>query len=322
MGKVEDGLKIYPKGVFELSEIGRELKEEDLVGVGLTSDDLYEYYLKLTFENSLVSDAKLDIISYSEELMNEEFGTYLEILCLIKLKGSEKHVMFWRSLNIIFTDEYGAYSAVDEVDGEIYYINPEKYLEVSKKNAERERVEDEKRAIKFKEDTERYAIEKEKRELAKKERYEKEKREMEESYNRLTTDKKELVKVLRVCDRGLLKSKEYKQLMLAISKKVRYVEDIQLLEENTTWLTIKVVHPKGFNKNKTRTSSILKVHKTTFKVFIYKGLWQNIYVSESYRSILNYIGDQNKELLTYADCKERYNEERMVHLTKLMDSLK
>ena len=322
MGKVEEGLKIYPNGVFSVSDISRELEETDLVGTRLTGDELNDnYYLRLTGDNSIVSDGLVDVVICFEEFINEDFATCVVLNCLMKIKGTEKHLILWKNMEVDFTDEYGGYSIGDEIDGGIYLVNPDKYLEVSKKKSERERFFKERQAIKFKEAAKRAVIEKEKKDLASKERYEKEKSEMEESYNRLTNEKKELVKVLRVCDRGLLKSKEYRQLMLTISKKVSYVEDIQLLEENTTWLTLKVVHPKGFNKNKTRTSSILKVHKTTFKVFIYKGLWKNIYVSESYRSILNYIGDQNKELLTYAECKERYNEERMVYLTKLMGTL-
>ena len=46
MGKVEEGLKIYPKGVFYVSDISRELEETDLVGTRLTGDELNDnYYL-------------------------------------------------------------------------------------------------------------------------------------------------------------------------------------------------------------------------------------------------------------------------------------
>ena len=97
-------------------------------------------------------------------------------------------------MGVDFTDEFGGYSIGDEIDGGIYLVNPDKYLEVSKKKSERERFFKERQAIKFKEAAKRAVIEKEKKELASKERYEKEKREMEESYNRLTNEKKELVK--------------------------------------------------------------------------------------------------------------------------------
>ena len=44
MGKVEEGLKIYPKGVFYVSDISRELEETDLVGTRLTGDELNDNY--------------------------------------------------------------------------------------------------------------------------------------------------------------------------------------------------------------------------------------------------------------------------------------
>ena len=144
---------------------------------------------------------------------------------------------------------------------------------------------------------------------------------MEESFSKLSVDTKKFINILRVCPKGLLNSQEYHQLMLAISNKVGYVEDIQLVEENNAWLTIKITHPRGFNNNKTRTSSILDIHKNTLKINIQKGLLKGIYAIESYRTILDYLVDQKTELLTPSECKARYVKGRMEFLSKLMGTL-
>ena len=109
--------------------------------------------------------------------------------------------------------------------------------------------------------------------------------------------------------------------MLAISNKVGYIEDIQLVEENNAWLTIKITHPRGFNNNKTRTSSILNIHKNTLKINIRKGLLKGIYVVESYSTVLDYLVDQKTELLTPAECKASYVNGRMEFLSKLIGNL-
>lgn len=322
MGKVEEGLRIYPDGVFSITDIGRDLEESDLVGTGLTSDEIHDnYYLNLTGDNSLVSDSKVDVIMCFEEYLNEDFATCIVLTCLLKLKGTEKHLIIWRNMDVEFTDEYGGYTMADEIDGGIYLVNPDKYLELSRKKAERERVFKERQAIKENEEAVWSAIYKEQREKEAEARYEKEKRETEESYNKLSVDTKKFITILRSCPKGLLNSQEYHKLMLAISNKVGYVEDIQLVEENNAWLTIKITHPRGFNNNKTRTSSILDIHKNTLKINIQKGLLKGIYAIESYRTILDYLVDQKIELLTPAECKARYVKGRMEFLSKLMGTL-
>lgn len=322
MGKVEEGLKIYPNGVFSVSDISRELEESDLVGTSLTGDELHDnYYLRLNGDNSIVSDGLVDVVICFEEFINEDFATCVVLNCLMKIKGTEKHLILWKNMGVDFTDEYGGYSIGDEIDGGIYLVNPDKYLEVSKKKSERERLFKERQAIKEKEEAIWSAIYKEQREKEAEARYEKEKREMEESYNRLSIDAKRFITLLRTCNKGLLNSNEHQQLMLTISNKLGYIEDIQLVEENNAWLTIKITHPRGFNNNKKRTSSILKVHKTTFKIFIFKGLLKGIYAVESYRTVLDYLLDQKTELLTPAECKARYVKGRMEFLSKLMGTL-
>lgn len=323
MGKVEEGLRIYPDGVFSITDIGRDLEESDLVGTGLTSDEIHDnYYLNLTGDNSLVSDSKVDVIMCFEEYLNEDFATCIVLTCLLKLKGTEKHLILWRNMDVEFTDEYGGYTMADEIDGGIYLVNPDKYLEVSRKKAERERVFKERQAIKENEEAVWSDIYKEQREKEAEARYEKEKRETEESYNKLSVDTKKFITLLRSCPKGLLNSKEYYPVMAAISNKVGYVEDIQLVEENNAWLTLKVTHPRGFNNNKTRTSSILNIHKNTLKIHIQKGLLKGLYAVESYRTVLDYLVDQKTELLTPAECKARYVNGRMEFLSKLMGTLK
>lgn len=323
MGKVEEGLKIYPDGLFSISDISRDLEESDLIGTGLTLDEIHDkYYLRLTGDNSIVSDAKVDVIMCFEEYVNEDFATCVVLNCLMKLKGTEKHVILWRNMDVEFTDEYGGYTIADEIDGGIYLVNPDKYLEVSRKKAERERVFKERQAIKENEEAVWSAIYKEQREKEAEARYEKEKRETEESYNKLSVDTKKFITILRSCPKGLLNSKEYYPVMAAISNKVGYVEDIQLVEENNAWLTLKVTHPRGFNNNKTRTSSILNIHKNTLKIHIQKGLLKGLYAVESYRTVLDYLVDQKTELLTPAECKARYVNGRMEFLSKLMGTLK
>ena len=162
MGKVEEGLKIYPYGVFSISDISRELEESDLVGTSLTGDELHDnYYLRLTGDNSIVSDAKVDVVMCFEEYVNEDFATCVVLNCLLKLKGTETHLILWKNMDVVIIDEYGGYTIADEIDGGIYLVNPDKYLEVSKKKAERESFFKERQAIKEKEESERFAIYKE-----------------------------------------------------------------------------------------------------------------------------------------------------------------
>lgn len=159
MGKVEEGLKIYPKGVFAVSDISRELEETDLVGTRLTGDELQDnYYLRLTGDNSIVSDGLVDVVICFEEFINEVFATCVVLNCLMKIKGTEKHLILWKNMGVDFTDEYVGYSIGDEIDGGIYLVNPDKYLEVSKKKSERERFFKERQAIKFKEAAKRVKV--------------------------------------------------------------------------------------------------------------------------------------------------------------------